>query len=897
MSFLRMVLNGLRRLVRKDSAERELDDEVQHFIEMGTRERIREGMTRAEAERAARLELGGVEALKEDVRTSEWESVVETVARDVRYGARALRRNPGFTAAAVLTLALGIGANTTIFSLVNAVLLRPPPHVREPSRIVSLFTSDYSGPPYGTSSYPDYEEFRKQRELFDGVAMFTPRGVGVGEADDMERAGLETVSENYFDVLGVRAAAGRFFVAEEGRIGTPLAVAVIGYDLWQRRFAGNLSLVGSTIRLNGRPFTVVGIAPKGFSGSLRGLSADVWIPVTAAALLGGDGATGLAQRGNRSFFVFARLAPGVDLPRAQAGMQVLARQLHASYTDMWKDVTGAGRRISLLPESQTRVPPQIRGPALGFVALLMGTVGLVLLVCCANVASLTLARATGRGKEIGVRLSLGASRRRIVRQLLTESVLLAGIGGALGILLAVWATRAMMAFHPPLPVRISLDLGLDARVLTFTLGAALLTGVLFGFAPALRASRPDLVSVLKGTGGSAAVAGRRIALQSVLVVSQIVMSLLLVIAALLFVRSLQAASAIDTGFRSERLLLVDAAPRPGADSAVDEALVAQRMQERIAALPGVRAVSWTGAAPLGLESSRRGVVVEGYKPRQGEDMEYHYNHVGPSYFETMGIEMRRGRAITAADRRGAPQVVVVNEAFARRFWPGQDPLGRRLSTSGAGGPFAEVVGIARDSKYVSLTEEPRPFMYFSALQERSSTTLLVRTSLSPRSEFAAIQREVLAIAPDWSLLNVRTMDEQIGTSLLPQRVAGGVLSLFGMVALTLAAVGLYGVVAYSVAARSREIGVRVALGARRRDVLRLVLTQGVTLVVIGLAIGIPAAWGVTRLLSSFLIGATAADAIAFGAASLLLAATSLLASWIPARRAAAVDPVAALRRE
>jgi macrolide transport system ATP-binding/permease protein len=897
MSSWRTIRSTFRRLVQKDSVERELDDEVQHYLEMSTRERMRGGMSRIDAERASRLEMGGVEPMKEEVRGGGWESAAETVVRDVRYAGRALRRNPGFTTAAVLTLALGIGANTTIFSLVNAVLLRPPPHVQAPARLVAVFTSDFSGPPYGTSSYPDFEEFRKQREIFEGVSLFAPRGVGVGDAADMERTGLELISDNYFQVLGVRPQAGRFFAAEEGRAGAPVAVAVIGHDLWQRRFAGNPSVVGSTIRLNGQAFTVVGVAPEGFRGSIRGISIDVWIPVVSASLLGGDGPSDLGARGDRSYIIMARLAPGVDIARAQTGMNVVARQLHAAYPEWWTDVSKTGRRITLVPERETRVPPQMRGPALGFVALLMATVALVLLICCANVASLTLARATGRAKEIGVRLSLGASRRRIVRQLLTESVLIAFIGGGIGILFAFWATRTMMAFHPPLPIRIALDLGLDARVLLFTMGAALLTALFFGLAPALRASRPDVVGVLKGDGGSTAVAGRRIPLQSILVVSQVAMSLLLLIAALLFVRSLQAASAIDTGFTSDGMLLVDAEPRPGTERTVDPGRVAEQLQERIAAIPGVRAVSWAAAAPLGFDASRRGVAIEGYKPRDGEDMEYHYNQVGPKYFETIGITLLEGRGITPADRRGAPSVVVVNEAFARRFWPGQSALGKRISITGRGGPYVEVVGVARDSKYLSLTEAPRPFVFIPSLQEPGRITLHVRTASPPRSLLDAVQRDVNAVAPEWSLLNARTMEEQIGVSLLPQRVAGGVLTLFGIVALALAAVGLYGVVAYSVASRSREIGVRVALGARRVDVIRLVLRQGVVLVLIGLSIGVPAAWAVTRLLSGFLIGATATDLIAFGAASLMLASTALLASWIPARRAAAVDPVAALRRE
>jgi predicted permease len=814
---------------------------------------------------------------------------------DLRYALRRLARSRGFTLAAALTIALGVGANTAIFTIVNAVLLRPPAAVTDPDRLVGVYTSDFSGPPYGSSSYPDLEEFQKQTDVFTGVMGFSPRPAAVGSDDDLQRITAEIVSPNYFQVLGVRPAAGRAVGAEQAAPGGE-PVVVISHALWQRRFGGDPAIVGRSIRVNARPFTVIGVAPEGFAGAFRGLLTDVWVPAPFGSLVGFS-ESALTSRGSRGLLLYARLKPGVTIEQAQARMSVVARQLTAAYPRSWTDVTRQGRRISLLPEKATRVPPQIRGPALGFAALLMGTVGLVLLVCCANVAGLLLARAAGRLKEVGIRISLGASRGRVVRQMLTESVLLAAFGGIVGAMAAVWAGRALMAFTPPTPVPLGLDLRPDGRVLLFTLGITVLTGIVFGLAPALRASRAEVVSALKSDTPAVSMGGRRFSLHGALVVGQVALSMLLLVGALLFLRALRAVATIDPGFRVDHMLLVDIAPRPGEEEKRDPEQVALELRDRMAAVPGVSRVSWANAVPLALSASRRSVRIEGYRPREGEDMEFHYNMVGPDYFETMEVPLVRGRGFTDRDRPGAPLVAVVNETFARRFWPGADPIGKRISISGSEGPWLEVVGVARDGKYLSIAESPRPYLYYPQLQNPDGVTLHVRTSGDPRALASAVRRELAAVAPDWLAENPRTLEDHIGTSVLPQRIAGGLLGAFGVVALLLSAVGLYGVVAFAVAQRTREIGIRVALGAGAPLVLRMVLRQGMVLAAIGLAVGVPLAVVASRLLSGFLLGTGSGIGLVLAGAAAVLAVVTLAASYVPARRASRVDPIVALREE
>ena len=816
---------------------------------------------------------------------------------DLRYALRRLIRARGFTLAASLTIALGVGANSAIFSVINAVMLRPPVAVSEPARLVGLFTSDYSGPPYGSSSFADIDDFGKQgADIFTGVMAFSPRPAAVGSDDNLERIAAEVVTDNYFQVLGTRLTLGRAFGTEQ-RVKGGEPVAIISHALWQRRFASDPAIIGKPLRMNAREFTIIGVAPAGFAGSLRGFVTDVWVPAPLGSYLGM--ADDFTSRGDRSALVYARLKPDVTIEQARSRMAVVARQLAAAYPEAWIDVTRQGRRISVLPEEETRIPPQVRGPALGFAAILMGTVTLVLLVCCANVAGLLLARAASRLKEVGIRISLGASRGRIIRQMLIESVLLATLGGVVGTAASVWGGRALMAAGTPsqVPVPISLNLTPDYRVLWFTLAITLVTGLVFGLAPALRASRADVVTALKTDTPALRLGGRRFSLHGALVVGQVSLSTLLLVGALLFLRTLRAAASIDPGFRTDHMLLLDISPRPGEEGKVDPEQVALTARDRIAAIPGVTAVSWASNVPLGLDMGRRGLQVEGYRRREGEDMEFHYTVVGPRYFETMEVPLIRGRGFTDADRPGAPEVVIVNEAFAKRFWGEADPIGKRISRSGDSGPWIEVVGLARDGKYVSITDAPRPFVYYPQLQMPDGITIHVRTSGDPRWLLTAVRREVATVAPTWLIERPRTLEEHIGASLLPQRIAAGLLGAFGVVALLLAAVGLYGVVAFAVAQRTREIGIRVALGAQHGEVLGLMLRHGMTLAGIGLLVGVPLAVVVAKLVSGFLVGAGAADPLVFVGAAGLLALVTLAASYIPARRASRVDPMLALRSQ
>ncbi|MCA1591411.1 MAG: ABC transporter permease [Acidobacteria bacterium] len=818
---------------------------------------------------------------------------MSTLWRDLRYGIRMLGKSPGFSAVVVFSLALGIGANVSIFTIVNALLLRPLAAAR-PQELAAVYTSDYSGPLYGTSSYPDYLDFRARAQSFDGLVAYAPHSVVMTtNGAQPERLQGEYVSGNYFDVFGVRAAQGRTFNAEEDREAGAHPVVVLSQRFWQKRFDSAPDLIGKQIVLSNQSFTVIGVAPPQWRGMVRGLGVDFWMPMAMEPIIN-PGSEMLTSRGSRGLFIMGRLRPGVTLEQARAEFNVIAGQQREAYTQQWSNVRNEGRTITLLPESETRIMPQLRGAVLGFMGLLMAVVGLVLAVACANIAGLLLARATSRRREIAIRLALGASRARLMRQLLTESLLLSLVGGALGILVALWATDLLLKFRPPFGVTLALDLGLDARVLGFTLLTAIITGLAFGLAPAVQATKPELVPALKDEG--AAGGYRRSRLRSLLVVAQVAVSLLLLIGSGLFLRSLMNANAIDPGFNPQNMLLVDVELRDYKEA--QGVSFYQQLLERVRALPGVSAASWSGELPLQLQGSRRGVRFEGYQPQPGEDMEVAFSSAGPEYFRTMGITLLRGRDFSERDTAGAPGVVVINEALARRYFPGQDALGRHLSISGPKGPFLEIVGIARDGKYWTLGEEARPFMTFPLLQNyEGAATLMIRTEGDPQSLVSPVRGEIRTLDQNVLVDSAKTMTEHMGLALLPARVAGSVLGVFGLVALVLASIGIYGVVAFYVGQRTREFGIRVALGAQAGDILGLVLKEGMLIVAVGVALGLAGAFAVTRLLSSFLYGISPGDPLTFTSVSLLLVGVALLACLVPARRATKVDPMVALRYE
>jgi putative ABC transport system permease protein len=803
---------------------------------------------------------------------------------DLRYALRMLRKTPGLTLVAVLSLALGIGANTTIFSWMDGLVLHPLPLVKDPGRLVFLKTLRPGGAEW-SASYPDFLDWRAQARSVSDLSVAGMDQFGVKTSGQAERAWGVYASADYFNLLGVHPLMGRLFRPDEASMPGSAPVAVIGYDFWQRKFAGDANVVGRHLTLNSHDFTVVGVLPPKFGGTIVGLAFDVWVPITMEPLLSARGSS-LDQRGRHWLNAIARLKPGVTVAEARADIALVQRRLAATYDDdrsttaLVAPLASAGLQAWLRPL---------------FIALL-GITGVVLLVACANVANLLLARATARQKEIAVRLALGAGRWQLVRQLLIESALLAGLGGAVGLFIALWGQELFAAFVPPAPFPIELQFGVNGRVVGFAIVATGLAALLFGSAPAFRASRPDLVPALKDDTGQRGVSRSR--LRSTLVVAQLALSVVALVAAGLFLRSLGRSKAVDRGFGDPRHVLVVSTDLFAAayDRATGTAFV-NRLLDRVSGMPGVRSASVSMFVPLGFsDQDYGGVTVEAYQPRRDEDMSLRYTAVGPDYFATMETPIVRGRPIAAADRDSALQVAVVNETFARHFWPGLDPIGRRLSMRD--GEWITVVGVAKDGKYDALDEAPLPFIFRPFAQFYvTQPNLIVRTAGDPKALIEPIKRAFASLDPNAPFLDPRTLEEHIGPSVFIQRTGATLLGGFGALALLMAAIGIYGVMAYVVSQRTREMGIRVALGAGRREIVGLVLGQATGLVGAGLAIGAAAAFGVGVLLQSQLFGIKAYDVPTFAAILLMLAAVALLACWIPARRAARVDPVVALKYE
>ena len=820
---------------------------------------------------------------------------METLWQDIKFGARMLIKSPGFTAMAVLSLAIGIAANTTIFSLVNALLLRPLPG-ENPGELATVYTSDSSGPLYSASSYPDFVDFRDRNTVFSSLATYRPRPMILSGEDQGALVMSSLVTGNYFDLLGIHPIFGRSFTPAEDEPGAA-PVAVLSHSAWVRRFGSDTAIVGENLNLNGKPTTIIGVAPKGFTGFLRGLSVDLWVPINADPILN-PGSNNIERRGNRGLFIVGRLKPGVSTEQAQANLRVIGQQLFQDYPSNWTNKKGEPRLVSVLPENQSRIFPGAQTPITIFMSMLMVVVGLVLLIACANVANLLLARATARRKEIAVRLSLGAGRARLIRQLLTESLLLSTLAGAAGMLLTFWIARLLMAFRLPVPVTIALDLSLDVRVLAFTLGLSFLTGIIFGLAPALQASRLSPVVALKEEGAGAGSGLRRFNLRNTLVVSQVAISLLLLIGAGLFLRSLANADAIDPGFDPKNVLAVSVNLDLQGYEAAEGRLLYEQMQDRLASLPEVESATLAYYLPPSPITGRRSLGIEDYEPSPGEDMELHFNRVGPNYFETLRIPLLRGRSFTQSDNQNAPGVVIVNEAFVNRYLPGQDPIGRRLFYGGGPQQPMEIIGLVKTAKYITLGESPRPYVYYPHRQRYAgSMTLLLRTSGAPEAMMEPVREQIWSLDPNLALYDIKTLEENMSIPLLPVRVAAFMLGVFGFVALVLATVGLFGVMAFSVSRRTHEIGIRMALGARPADVLLLVIKQGMTLILIGMVLGLAAAFAVTRFLAFLLYGISPMDPVSFIGVSILLAVAAMLACYIPARRATQVDPMVALRYE
>jgi len=815
----------------------------------------------------------------------------DLLRQDVRYAIRALGRSPLFAIVAVLSIAVGVGATTAIVTLANTLLLRPPPGVGHPERVVSLGrTQDGRG--FDNFSYPNFVDYRASARSLSGLAALrleshpvSLAGPGGGEAIQMGAA-----SGNFFAVLEARPALGRFFTMDEDRAPGANPVVVLSHRFWGRRFEGDSSIVGKSVVLNGTPFTVLGVAAERFQGPFV-VAPDVWVPLAAAALLGLP--TSIFQSRESVWIMgIGRLAPNVGIGQAQAELSGIAARLAAQYPTENKGQGLAVTQASLFPGD-------LRPMVAAFMAMLLAIAGLVLLIASTNVAGMLLARASARRREIAVRLALGASRQQLVMQLVVESLLVFAVAGASGLLLAKWMVSALMALVPRLPVPLYVDPQLDWRVLTFALVLSLVTGLVAGVVPALQSTRPDLVPALKSdTGGTAT--RQRLRLRSGLLVAQIAFSMLLLVVGGLFARTLTRARSIDPGFDARGVYIASLDLGLANLDETAGTRVAATLLERARAIPGVRSAALSAMLPLDGGGMGLGTIkVAGREPPGGQDEGWRedWNVVTPGYFATMGIPLVRGRDFAESDRVGAGDVAILNEAFAAALFPGQDAVGRTLTTDDR---VVTVIGVARNAKYRSLGEPQRNFIYVPFAQRYlGRTSLLVKTTTpgAVTSIASPIRRLVQEVDARLPVLRQQTMEEQTATSLFPQRVALYVSGGLGTVALLLALLGIYGVTAFSVSQRTREIGLRVALGAQRSHVLGLVLRQGVVLAVVGVVVGSLAAFGATRLIASLLYGVPPTDVVAFGGAAVALGLAAVVASWVPARRAAGVDPIVALRNE
>src|SRR5262245_18853921 len=816
---------------------------------------------------------------------------MQTLWQDLRFGARMLMKKPGFTLIAALSLALGIGANTAIFTWLKAIILQPLPGVAESHRLVMLHSvAQRSGNQAIVVSYPDYKDYRDRNEVFSGLAAFNTDTFNLVDIGGQpERVFGSLVSGNFFEVLGVRASLGRTFAPDEDRTPGTHPVVVISHRLWQRRFAADPTLIGKTIRLNKRDFTVIGVAPEGFSGSCVGLALDLWAPLMMSPQLSQMGDP-LNWRDNHWLLVIGRLKDGVTFEQAQINAQNIAAQLAKDYP---KDDEGIGATLFTLINE-----PNGAGLMAPWFVVLMVVAGLVLLIACANVANLLLARAAGRGREMGIRVALGAGRGRLVRQMLTESLLLAVMGGAGGVLLAAWLSDAMSRMLPPMGFPLSLNLEWDYRVPGFALALTLLTVLAVGLVPALVATKVDPLVSIKNEAGAASSLMRRGRLRGALVVTQIAVSLVSLLCAGLFIRSLAEQRKANLGFDSDRALLVSMELFPSGYDEKRGVEFYRQLVARVAALPGIESASLSSQVPPNLfPGSSAGFGIEGYTPRADEMINIEYEVVAPRYFQTMRIPLVEGRDFSDADNAQSAPVAIVNETMARRYWgQGRSPVGKRLRA--ISGKWRTVIGVARDIKQFEPTEPTHPWAYTQYAQDyESMMTLVARTTSDPWQSLAGVRGVAHDLDPTLPVFDEKTLQTHSGVPLFLDRIAVTFLSAFGLLALALAAVGLYGVMAYSVTARTREIGIRMALGAQTSDVLKQVIKHGLGLTLIGVAIGLVVAFALTRLMESLLYGVSATDALTFTLVSLLLAAVALLACYITARRATKVDPMIALRYE
>ena len=901
--------------------EAEIVDDLAQQLDEAHREALRRGAGEAEARAAAERHVPNWDAFAAEIARNEmrnrplaeqraqiyletmqqnqarskkgWTFMFADLTSDFLYAFRQLRKNPGFTLVVVITLALGIGANSAIFSLIDGVLLRPLP-VRSGGELIGVALSDsHSAYPHGFS-YRDFLDYEKNREAVEGLLAYAPMQLSLTVDGQSEVAWAVATSGGYFNVLGVNAARGRVYSAEEGANQGAQPVIVLSDGYWKRRFGGDERVAGKTVNVNGHPFTVIGVAPPDFTGLETIYKPDFWLPVPHLNAIIPSRAKAAEDRSAHNLRTWALLKPGFSRTQAGASLNLTAQQLAKEYPATNQNVT-----VRTVPAWEARFEPGT-GPVLGPAAvILISVVGVVLLIACANVANLLLSRATARHKEVAIRMAMGAGRGRLVRHFLIESLVLSLLGAAVATVLAYWAADAISRVRPLPGVPLGFDLRLDARVLALTTLVALAATVLFGLAPALRATRPDMLPALKGEAGALRTGGRPWSLRNLLVVAQVSLSIVLLVSAGLFLRSLQLGHNMDLGVRKDHALTAGvSAGLRGFDEERGKAFFRDAL-ERVRNLPGVERAAWASPPPLDFNANAEEVIIEGREVApEKEKVGILTSVVTPDYFEAFGTTLIEGRAFTEQDSAAAPRVAIINEHMAKTYWPGQSAIGKRIRLDSRDSAPVEIVGIARNGKYRVHFEPALPYLFLPREQNyRSYATLIVHSRSDMTALAAAVRREIAAIDPDMPLIAVRTIPEYLGGRFSLPNLFSSLLLVFGVVGLTLAAVGIYGVMAYSVSKRTREIGVRMALGAPPAKVLGLVLTQGMKLTLVGVGIGLLLALGAGQALSSILYGVSGSDPLTFTAIALLLALVALAACYIPARRAAKVDPLIALRYE
>lgn len=870
----------LRALVRRGELDRELDEELRYHLERQVAEYVADGMTAEEARRAALRDFGGLAQSKEECREARGVRAFEDLRQDIVFGLRVLRRNPVFSLVAVVTLALGIGANTALFSITNAVVFRPLPFA-EPERLLTLWESSAKSEDSRTIVSPaNYLDWREQNRSFEEMGAYTEDFYNISEDDTRpERVAGANVTPSLFRALGVRPLLGRLFLPEEARRDGPGDV-LLSHGLWQRRFGGDLNVIGKTIRMNGLAYNVVGVLPPDFIMSPRRY--EVYRSMTF-------GDTQRVNRRGRYLTIIARLRPGVTAEQARAEMNALGSRLAAQYPD-----ENAGRSATVYSLGRL-----ITGGARTALLMLLGAVGFTLLIACANVANLLLGQAAARRKEMAVRAALGAGRLRLVRQMLTESLTLSLVGGLAGLLLAKWGVGLLVSLSPSSLPRAE-QAGLNLRVLGFTLLVSALTGLVFGLIPALQASRVDLTDALKATGARPSADGRRNFTRGALVAAEVALSLVLLVGAGLLVKSFVRLTEVELGFDPSHVVAADISLSYRYNSPEKRTEFYRQLLTRVEALPGVSAATVSQSVPLSGEEHGAQFTVAGRAPAPDGGGKYGsiYHRVSEGYLQTLGVRLLKGRGLTERDTAGAPGVALINETLARRVFPGEDPIGKQIVLDQTTPRPREIVGIVSDTRYVTPRTEPVPEIYVSYLDEPwHHMSLAVRATGDPTALVNRLREELAALDREVPLANVKEMSEYVSESFGPQRFSALLLTVFAVAALGLAALGVYGVISNSVARRTHEIGIRIALGARRGDVLRLVVGQGMRPVLPGLMAGLAGAFALTRLMESLLYGVSAFDPAVFAGVSLLLAGTALVACYLPARRATRVDPITALRHE